>query len=192
MRVSPLQKPPRGALGLVGTRWLGPPWKSPHRVRLAPSQECRENRKRHLRSFRCQLLTAERQAMNPPSIRNPSTSLAISVDLLLSRSVSAQEPAAAVPPMSAPAKPWEVDAQEWSGREELARTGRPLGAQLSDPGEMADSRWCGAPKRDRWRHHPGGEHRAQSCECSEKQNNFPRHITSLPPRHHATPRTQPS
>ena len=42
------------------------------------SQGCRENRKRHLRSRRCQQLTAERQALNPPSTRNPSTSLAAS------------------------------------------------------------------------------------------------------------------
>ena len=48
--------------------------------RLALSHGCREDRKRHLRSRRCQRLTAERQAMNSPSdvqnTRNPSASLA--------------------------------------------------------------------------------------------------------------------
>ena len=101
------------------------PQKSPQRVRLALSQGCRENRKRHLRSRRCQLLTAERQAMNPPSVvqntRNRVHHSGIhfascSMNPLLTRSVSAQESATAVLLMSAPAKPWEVDAHERSQR----------------------------------------------------------------------------
>ena len=54
--------------------WMVSPRKSPHRVRLALSQGCRENRKRLLRSRRCQFLTAERQAMNLPSVEQQQQS----------------------------------------------------------------------------------------------------------------------
>ena len=84
---------PRRAPGLVGARWV--PWcrradtvdvpcsartdsicnsEQEHRewdLDLTEcdwlSQRCRENQKHHLRSRRCQLLTAERQVMNPPA-----------------------------------------------------------------------------------------------------------------------------
>ena len=59
---------------------LVPPRTSPRRVRLAPSERSLENRKRHLRPGRCQLLIVQRQAMNLPidvqNTRCMSTTLA--------------------------------------------------------------------------------------------------------------------
>ena len=75
-----------------------------------------QNRKRHLRSR--QPLTAERHAMNPPSVvqnRTPSTSLA---SISLHAVWILCSPAALRPryQQQRPAKPWEVDVQQRSRR----------------------------------------------------------------------------
>ena len=116
------------------------------------------------------------------------------------------------PPMSTPAKPWEVDAQERSRRarrllvqvplwapstaerdtilEAVAEWPRPQrgGAHtLAGASSRQLCRYYGVPKRDRRRHRRSGELRAQSCECFKKHTTF--HFTSS---HHVTPCTQPS
>ena len=102
----------------------------------------------------CQLLTAELQAMNPPSLVQNTKNLSTSVAIISLHAVwilcSPQGFGSGIS-NSSPAKPWEVDAQERS-REELARTGRTLAPsmaerdtilELPDPGETAPARWPG-------------------------------------------------
>ena len=98
--------------------------------------------------------------------------------------------------------------------EEIVCAGRPLVPSVAErdivleaiAGETVPTRWpgrrppktssrqhsrsCGAPKRDRWRHRRGGELRARSCKCSEKQTIF--HFSSLPCHHLTTPLHAPN
>ena len=74
----------------------------------------------------------------------------------------------------------------------LARP-RPLvgmGRLLPNTSSRQRSRLCGAPTRDRRRHHHSAEYQAQSCECSEKQTTT--HFTSLPCHHIITPLHAPN
>ena len=125
------QTVPTGPLPVSAS--MVPPWKSPRRVRLALSQGCRENQKRHLRSRRCQLLTAQRQATNPLCIVQNTRSL---TTLAFISQHFGSGTSSSNPPMSAPAKTLEE-------RSRRARSLRSLGAQ-----------------HDRTRHHPRGPRRA--------------------------------
>ena len=128
----------------------------------------RENRKRHLRSRRCQLLTAapgnetsQHRAKHQKSVHSENHFFSCSVEPLFARSIFAQEPAGAETPMSAPAAVWAPRMAERNiileAVAELPDSCETVPTRWPEQEESQLSRYHGGPKRDRRRHRRSGE-----------------------------------
>ena len=97
------------------------------------------------------------------------------------------------PPSGHPKRPSATKSSRPLRSSPIPARPRPLvgmGRLLPNTSSRQRSRLCGAPIRDRRRHHHSAEYQAQSCECSEKQTAT--HVTSLPCHHIITPLHAPN
>ena len=133
--------------------------KSSHQARLALSQGRSDSRKFHLGSGHCLLLRQKKwttthqdaaqsiTSLSPPSATLPLCLLSLSWQTPARPQHLGSGTSSSSPPMSAPAKPSEADAQEWSRRARRLLVQAALWAPSMaerDPGETAPTRWPGA------------------------------------------------